>query len=325
MKEFASALWYTEPHRAEIRPAEAPMPSAGQVRVRALASGISRGTESLVSSGRVPPSEWARMRCPHQEGDFPFPVKYGYQMVGVVEDGPADRIGRTVFCLHPHQTRFTVAAEAVLPVPDDVPTARAVLAANMETAVNACWDAGPRPGDRIAVVGGGVVGCLVAWLCGRMPGASVTLVDVDERRAAIAATLGVAFAAPEHAPADCDLVFHASASAAGLGTAIACAGFEATVVELSWYGETPVTVPLGGAFHSRRLTILGSQVGSVSPARRARWTHRRRLELALSLLADDRLDALLSGETAFGSLPAELPALLARPGALCHRVTYPQP
>lgn len=323
MSDSASALWYVAPHRAEIRPAAAPAPAAGELHVRALTSGISRGTESLIWSGRVPDSERERMRGPHQEGDFPFPVKYGYQMVGVVEDGPAELAGRTVFCLHPHQTRFTIPASEALPVPDTVPPARAVLAANMETALNACWDAAPRPGDRIAVVGGGVVGCLVAWLCGRMPGTAVTLIDIDPGRAAVATALGIACADPDHAPAGCDLVFHASASAAGLSTAIGCAGFEATVVELSWYGEAPVAVPLGGAFHSQRLTILGSQVGSVAPARRARWPYRRRLELALSMLADERLDALLSGETPFDELPSALPALLDRPGALCHRVTYP--
>ena len=323
MSDSAAALWYVAPHRAEIRPAAAPSPGDGDCRVRAVTSGISRGTESLIWSGRVPEGERERMRGPHQEGDFPFPVKYGYQMVGVVEDGPAELVGRTVFCLHPHQTRFTVASVDALHVPDGVPPARAVLAANMETALNACWDAAPRPGDRIAVVGGGVVGCLVAWLCGRMPGTAVTLIDIDPGRAAIATALGIAGSDPEHAPEGCDLVFHTSASAAGLTTAIGCAGFEATVVELSWYGEGPVAVPLGGAFHSQRLTILGSQVGGVAPARRARWPYRRRLELALSLLADERLDVLLSGETPFDTLPTALPALLDRPGALCHRVTYP--
>lgn len=323
MKDSASALWYVAPHRAEIRPAAAPAPGAGQMRVRAITSGISRGTESLIWSGRVPDSERVRMRGPHQEGEFPFPVKYGYQMVGVVEDGPEEWTGRTIFCLHPHQTRFTLPAGDAVAVPDHVTPPRAVLAANMETALNACWDGAPRPGDRIAVVGGGVVGCLVAWLCGRMPGTAVTMVDTDPGRALVAEALGVAFATPAEAPEDCDLVVHASASAAGLVTAIGCAGFEATVVELSWYGDAPVAVPLGGAFHSRRLTILGSQVGSVAQARRARWPHRRRLELALSLLADERLDTLLSGETPFNSLPAALPALLGRPGALCHRVTYP--
>lgn len=321
----ARALWHTGPGRSEIRPAEAPRPADGEIRVRALHSGISRGTEALVFHGRVPESEAERMRCPFQEGGFPFPVKYGYAMVGVVEDGEDGRAGETVFCLHPHQTRFTLPGAAALPVPPGVPPGRAVLAANLETALNATWDAGPLPGDRIVVVGGGVVGALVAWLCGRLPGAAVTLVDRLDGRAALAERLGVGFARPEDAPGGADLVFHASASPAGLDTALSCAGFEATVVELSWYGTGTVAAPLGGAFHSQRLTLKGSQVGAIPAGRRGRWDFRRRLTLALSLLADDRLDALISGETTFSDVPAALPGLLGRPGALCHRITYPIP
>lgn len=318
------ALWYMEPGRAELRPAVAAAPGPDEVRVQALFGGISRGTESLIFHGRVPESEWQRMRAPFQEGAFPFPVKYGYATVGRVVDGPDDRLGQTVFCLYPHQTLFTLPAGAAVPLPAALPAGRAVLAANLETAVNATWDAPPSPGDRIAVIGGGVVGALVAWLCGRVPGTAVTLVDVRPERAALAAALGVGFALPPEAPEDCDLVFHSSATAAGLATALGCAGIEATVVELSWYGAGSTPVPLGGAFHSRRLTLKCSQVGALPADRRGRWDFRRRLGLALDLLAADaRLEVLIDGEIPFAALPDRLPELLDTPGALCRRIAYP--
>ena len=322
--ETAQALWYVAAGRAEIRPQAVAAPAAGEVRLRALHGALSRGTERLVLSGRVPASEFERMRAPHMGGVFPFPVKYGYATVGRVEEGPAELKGRAVFALYPHQTAFTLPADAVIPVPQAVPPARAVLAANMETALNAVWDAAPSPADRIAVVGAGVVGALVAWLCGRLPGAQVTLVDIDAARAALAATLGVGFAAPGAAPRDCDLVVHASGSAAGLATALDLAGNEATVLEMSWYGAGDVPAPLGGAFHSRRLRLVSSQVGQVAPSHRPRWTFRRRLAAALDLLADARLDALLAPAVAFADLPARLPRILAPDsGVLCQLIDYP--
>jgi threonine dehydrogenase-like Zn-dependent dehydrogenase len=289
-----------------------------------LRGGISRGTESLVLAGRVPPSEFERMRAPFMGGSFPFPVKYGYATVGRVEAGPADLRGRLVFALHPHQSIFNVPAGAIVPIPDGVPASRAVLAANMETALNGVWDAQPAAADRIAVVGAGVVGALVAWLCGKLPGARVTLIDIEPSRAELARALGVGFAAPGAAPADCDLVVHASGTAAGLTTALDLAGDEATVLDLSWYGADKIAVPLGGAFHSRRLRLVSSQVGRVAPSHRARWTLGRRLAAALDLLADARLDALLAPAIKFHDLPARLPDILsAQSGVLCHVVTYP--
>jgi len=317
----ARAFWITAAGRGEIRAEQLPAPRDGDALVRALYSGISRGTESLVLAGRVPPSEYARMRAPFQAGEFPAPVKYGYASVGRVEEGPATLRGRAVFCLYPHQTHYIVPASALHLLPEDVPPSRAVLAANLETALNGLWDAAPRLGDRIAVVGGGTVGCLVAWLAARMPGCAVELVDVAPERAAVAAKLGVRFASPAQAARDADCVIHASGSADGLVTALGLAGDEATVVELSWFGDRAVTLPLGAAFHPRRLTLKSSQVGSIPPAQRPRWSHRRRLELALALLAEPALDALISGECAFDALPAVLPALVEGT-ALCHRVRY---
>jgi len=310
----ALALWYTGPRECLLN--EVSLPEAGpeDCLITTLWSGVSRGTERLVFEGRVPACEHERMCAPFQEGSFPFPVKYGYSAVGRVDDGPAEMRGRNVFCLHPHQDRFVVPRDSLIAVPDAVPARRAILAANMETALNAHWDAGSGPADRIVVVGGGVLGLLVAWLAARLPGAEVTLIDIEPGRAALAAALGFAFALPEAAPQEADLVFHTSATPSGLATAIAAAGPEARIVELSWYGEGTVPAALGGAFHARRLQLISSQVAMVASSRRARWSHARRSEAAMALLADDRLDALISEEIAFGDAPRRIPELLA-PGA----------
>jgi threonine dehydrogenase-like Zn-dependent dehydrogenase len=319
------AFWLEAPGRGAIREVELAAPGDGEVLVRTLRSGVSRGTETLVFRGGVPASQRAVMRAPFQEGDFPAPVKYGYLNVGVVEAGPAHLRGRTVFCLYPHQTRYVVPASAVTVVPDGVPADRAVLAGTVETAVNAAWDAAPLVGDRIAVVGAGMVGCSVAAVLARLPGARVQLVDRQPGRAAVAAALGVGFATPGEAAGDCDLVVHASATAAGLTRSLQLLAAEGTVVELSWYGDRRVELPLGEHFHSRRLTVRSSQVGTVSPAQRGRRGYAERLAVALALLADPAFDALITGASPFDELPGLLPRLAGGdPAALCHLVTYPE-
>jgi threonine dehydrogenase-like Zn-dependent dehydrogenase len=319
----ALAFWLREPGVGEIRPAPLCEPGPDDVLVRTLHSGVSRGTEALVFRGGVPASQYAAMRAPFQEGDFPGPVKYGYLSVGVVEHGPAELRGRTVFCLYPHQTAYVVPARAVSVVPDDVPPERAVLAGTVETAVNALWDAAPLLGDRITVVGAGMVGCCVARLLARFPGVHVTLVDVDGARADVAAALGVEFALPADAADGRDLVVHTSATSAGLQQSLELLAPEGTVIELCWYGDAEVRLSLGGAFDSGRLVIRASQVGTVSAARRGRRTAGDRLGLALDLLRDPAFDELITGTSRFDELPAVM-ARLANGDlpALCHTVTY---
>ncbi|MFJ3231769.1 zinc-binding alcohol dehydrogenase [Streptomyces sp. NPDC086787] len=323
MNRPARAFWLRSPGHGEIRDVDLAAPAEGEVLVRSVCSGVSRGTETLVFRGGVPAGQHDVMRAPFQEGDFPGPVKYGYLSVGIVEEGPAALVGRTVFCLYPHQTRYVVPASAVTVVPDGVPAERAILAGTVETAVNALWDAAPLVGDRIAVVGGGMVGCSVAALLARFPGVRLQLVDADPARARTAEALGVGFATPENALGDCDLVIHASATEQGLTRSLELLRPEGTVVELSWYGDRRVSLPLGENFHSRRLTIRSSQVGTVSPAGRTGRTYADRLALALDLLADPALDALITGESTFEQLPEVMPRLASGEiPALCHRVTY---
>jgi threonine dehydrogenase-like Zn-dependent dehydrogenase len=312
----ATALWCIAPRKVALRPAQL----GDGVGVETLFTAISRGTERLVFEGRVPPSEAQSMRAPAQEGAFPFPVKYGYCAVGRVTEG--DMRGQTVFALHPHQTRFRMDRAMLTPLPEGLPPERAVLGANMETALNILWDSGAAPGDRIAVIGAGVLGALAGYLAARLPGADVTLVDTAPARAPLAQALGCAFAAPDRAPRDCDVVIHATATASGLASAIECAGAGATIVEASWHGEGQTPVPLGGAFHSRRLRLVSSQVGQLPASRTPRWTHARRMAKALELLCDPVLDALISGETAFDDLPSDYARILADPDTLCHRIRY---
>ncbi|TDD75775.1 zinc-binding alcohol dehydrogenase [Actinomadura darangshiensis] len=323
MERDARAFWIPSPGKGEIRDLVLPEPGPGEVLVRTLFSGVSRGTEAIVFRGGVPPNQHAIMRAPFQDGTFPGPVKYGYLNVGEVEHGPPELLGRTVFCLYPHQTRYVVPAGAVSVVPDDVPPSRAILAGTVETAVNALWDAAPLVGDRIAVVGAGMVGCSVAGVLAGFPGSRVQLVDTDPSRAGAARALGVEFAHPDQAEGGCDLVIHASATEAGLARSLELLAPEGEVVELSWYGDRRVNVPLGEFFHSRRLTVRASQVGAVPPARRSSRSFADRLALALRLLADPAFDTLITGESPFAELPRVMPRLTSGElPALCHRIVH---
>jgi NADPH:quinone reductase-like Zn-dependent oxidoreductase len=319
----AQAFWLRAPGCGEIRPVTLSQPGHDEVMVHTLRSGVSRGTETLVFRGGVPPGQYSAMRAPYQEGDLPGPVKYGYLNVGVVEQGPPELRGRTVFCLYPHQTAYVVPAGAVAVVPEGIPPARAVLAGTVETAVNALWDAGPLLGDRVTVVGAGMVGCCVARLLSRFPAADVALVDIDVGRADVAAALGVDFALPADAADGRDLVVHASATSAGLQRSLELLAPEASVIDLSWYGDTEVRLSLGGAFHARRLGIRASQVSTLSPAHSGRRTTADRLALALDLLRDPAFDALLTGQSSFNELPDVMARLAAGTlSALCHTITY---
>jgi 2-desacetyl-2-hydroxyethyl bacteriochlorophyllide A dehydrogenase len=321
--ETARAFWISKPGFGELRPESLVAPGPDEVEIETCYSGISRGTEALVFNGKVPVSEFKRMRAPFQEGEFPAPVKYGYASVGKVLAGSHELLGRQVFCLYPHQTHYVVPATAVTVVPDSVPAARAVLAANLQTAVNGVWDAAPRAGDRIAVVGAGTIGCMVAWLAAGQRGTEVELVDIDPGKAAIARALGVSFVDPDRARREADLVIDASGSGEGLQLALELGGFEARIVELSWFGRDSVELPLGEAFHSKRLQIVSSQVAHLPSDQRGRWNHRRRSALVMRLLEDATLDALISGESRFDELPDVMRRLAeSGDGSLCHRITY---
>ncbi len=319
----ARAFWAKPPGPGVIRSARLQPPGESEILVETLYSAISRGTESLVHQGRVPENQYEAMKAPFQDGAFPGPVKYGYMNVGRVVSGPDALVSRNVFCLFPHQTAYVVPEQVAVTVPDELPPARAVLAANMETALNAVGDGHIDPSHRVAVVGAGVVGCLTAYLVSRITGASVELIDVDAHKGALADALELKFSVADAAEGEFDRIYHASGSEAGLHTALSLAAFEAEIIELSWFGDNVVGLPLGEHFHSRRLTIRSSQVGHLAPAFRNIWTLRDRLAHALGLLADPALDALITGESRFDELPDVMASLISKPnGVMCHRIAY---
>ena len=317
-----TAYWTVGPRRGELR--REPAVSAGhdEVLVRAVCSGISRGTELLVHAGEVPSEVAKQMRAPFQLGEFPWPVKYGYLSVGVVEAGPSALRGERVFCLHPHQDHYVVPASAVTLVPEDVPNDRAVLAGAVETAINALWDAAPRLGDRVAVIGAGMIGGIVAQLLTDFPLGRLQLVDINPARAGLARALGLPLVAPQDAGDDCDLVFHCSASEAGLSRGLELLGTEGELIELSWYGNRQPRVPLGATFHARRLAIRASQVGAVAAARRGRRTTADRLALAFRLLEDPVFDHFLTGHAPFAELPETMEQLFVSRDDLCQVIEY---
>lgn len=324
MTEYtAHAFWTLGQGQGECRQETLASPQPGQVVVQALYSGVSRGTETLIFRGQVPVSEYQRMRAPFQSGNFPGPVKYGYANVGRVVAGDADWLGKTVFCLYPHQSHYVVPTASLTPVPEHIPAKRAILAANAETALNGLWDAPPRVGDRISIVGGGVVGLLLTYLCAQIPGTDVELIDINPERAQLAAHLGARFAQPEQAQTERDLVFHVSGAPAGLNTALLLAGQEARIVEMSWFGQQSVTLPLGGNFHAKRLQLISSQVGTISLHQQPRRTYAQRMAQAIDLLHDARLDALINAECELAALPQQMATLSLQPDSvLCLRVLY---
>lgn len=320
----ARAYWTTGPRQGRILTTTLHDPGDGEVLVRTLHSGISRGTELLVHRHQVPAEIAGAMRAPHQDGELPDAVKYGYLNVGIVEAGPGELLGRRVFCLFPHQDRYVVDAADVTVLPEDVPSRRAVLAGTVETAVNAVWDSGVTLGDRVAVVGAGMVGLGVALLLKRFPLQRLQVIDVDTTRGSLADSLGLEFRCPSEADGDADVVVHTSATADGLATGLGLLGAEGELIELSWYGTRSPEVPLGADFHARRLTIRASQVSRIAPARAARRGFPDRMAIALESLRDDAFDALLSPAVDFADLPTVMQDLDAGRGSpLCTLVNYP--
>jgi threonine dehydrogenase-like Zn-dependent dehydrogenase len=307
----ARALWIEAAGRAVLREETLPAPRDGWCRVEALYSAVSPGTERLVASGRVPAEVAEIMRCPYMEGAFPFPVKYGYSLVGRVTDGPL--AGKIVHLLHPHQERMQVRVSDLRVVPGDVPPERATLAANLETAVTALWDGRVTAGERVLVIGFGIVGSLVARLVSAIPGVELDVVERDPAKRALASTLG--FTARETPRDDYDVAFGASGSAAEVQLAIDAVGNEGRVIELSWLGLQSAAILLGGSFHSGRKQLIASQVSQIPPSLRGRWDYARRTQLVFSLLRDPVFDQHITRQVAFEELPDFIADLCATPSA----------
>ena len=330
IREQARRLVYPGPFRAQIVPVQLASLKKGHVLVKAVFGGISRGTESLVFQGKVPQSEWANMRCLHQDGEFEFPVSYGYSLVGsVVETANASgrlRVGDRVFVMHPHQNEIVVEEHYCNVLPAGLPDERAVLSANAETALNAIWDAGLTRGDTVAVFGAGVLGLLIAVIAAKRIDSQIVVIDrLDDRRETVE-RLGLRFLGPSDEieyRENFDCIFNTTASGEALQNAINLANFEGRIMEVSWYGNKPVELCLGGRFHSQRLSIISTQVGSVSKQMRPDVSPADRMQLAMAELLDARFDYLLEPPIAFKKLPEAIAGILGEnKNALCQLISY---
>jgi 2-desacetyl-2-hydroxyethyl bacteriochlorophyllide A dehydrogenase len=310
-------LWFTAPGAVELREGLPAQLATGQVRVRALASGISQGTELLLWRGEGPEPFDPSLDAASAPT---YPRRYGYAWVGeIVETCAVDRrVGERVFALLAHGDEHCVVASAARRLPPELPAERATLAANLETAVNVVWDAGIGLGDDVLVVGGGVVGLLAGQLARRAGASRVRLVEPLAARRLVAETLGFdAALSPEQligaAEAEADVVIEATGRPECLDLAIAQARSEGVVAVASFYGQRVAPVSLGVAFHRRRLTLRASQVSHLPPSRAGRWSFDRRFELVCELLRDPRLDALLERPIAIADAAAVYARLAAAP------------
>ena len=307
---MTASVWFPRAREVEIRDETVGRPGPGEVRIHAIASGLSHGTEMLVFRGEVPTD--LALDLPTLAGSYAFPIKFGYASVGrVVETGagvtelaPGDH----VFVHHPHQQEYVVRAAAAVRLPKRLPPELGVFLANCETALNVVLDAHPYLGDEVAVFGQGVVGLLVTQLMERA-GAAVTAVEPIAVRRELALRGGAEDAVtPEAAAAriatrtngrGADVVIEASGNGGALQLAIDAAAFQASVVVCSWYGSKPVSLDLGSRFHRQRLRLVSSQVSRLDPALAPRWDRQRRLDTALALLEELVLGPLISHRIPF--------------------------
>jgi len=299
----ARALWFKAYDHAEILKERLPLLKPGWCKLQTFFSAISPGTERLVYSGDVPENLRQEMKCPYMGGEFPFPVKYGYSLIGKITEGPKQSIGKIVHVLHPHQDQCIVHMEDTFPIPPRVPPPRGTLASNLETAVNAIWDSNVTIGERALLIGFGIVGSLVARLLSFIPGVQLQVVDTNPSKITLAEKMGFEACNPEKVSGNFDLAFHASGSSDGLQLAIDKVGCEGRIIELSWYGTDKVSLSLGGTFHSQRKTIHSSQVSTVSPRQRPRWDRRRRKSLVFKLLERPEFDSHITHSVPFTKLP----------------------
>jgi 2-desacetyl-2-hydroxyethyl bacteriochlorophyllide A dehydrogenase len=308
-RSVAAAVWFPRARVVELRTETLPEPGPDEVRVRAVLSAISQGTEMLVYRGEV--DAGLALDLPTLAGGYGFPLKYGYASVGravaVGRDVRAVSEGDLVFALHPHQDEYVLSESLVRHLPDRTTPEQGVFVANLETAINVVLDAKPRLGEVVAVFGQGVVGLLITQLL-RRSGARVVAVEPSALRRSFAERCGAELAiTPQDGTVlrrltrgrGADLAIDASGSPSALQEAIDSVALEGTVVVCSWYGEKPVPLDLGGLFHRRRVRLVSSQVGRIDPSLAPRWDRERRLELATSLLGELVLADLITHRIPF--------------------------
>ena len=310
-EQTSLSVWFPSAREVELRSETVPDVGPEEVRLEAIASAISHGTEMLVYRGQVP--DGLDLDLPTLRGSFNFPIKYGYASVGrVVEAGARVTClarGDAAFVHHPHQSTYVVPATMPVRLAGDLDPTLGVFLANVETATNVVVDAAPRLGERVAVFGQGVVGLLITQLLRRTGVSQIIVVEPVARRRELACDVGADVALGAHSAAEAirdltdglgvDLAIEASGSPAALDPALDALAFGGTCVVCSWYGTKPVELKLGGAFYRRRLRIVSSQVSTIDAGLQPRWTHQRRLSLARDLLPNLKLSSLISHRIPF--------------------------
>lgn len=303
------SLWFTGVRQQEIRSEPLPTPGPGQLGVTTLLSAISAGTELLLYRGQMPAEMSADASIEALSGTLAFPLKYGYSAVGLVTS-LGDRVdaawlGQRVFAFNPHETGFVISAENAISISEHIESDAAVLLPNMETALSFAMDGAPIIGERVLVLGQGIVGLLTTHLLAQMPLASLTAVDKLAIRRNIALEIGATqtFGIDQPLESDSyDLVYELSGNPAALNTAIDAVAFGGRIVVGSWYGTKRASLDLGGAFHRKHVQIISSQVSTLAPRWQGRWTKARRMQTALQLLPGVNLNLLITQRTPFDSV-----------------------
>jgi threonine dehydrogenase-like Zn-dependent dehydrogenase len=298
------ALWHRSASESEIITGDIRKEEGKELLVESFFSLVSIGTERTVALGMVPPEIREQMKVPYMEGSFSFPCKYGYSLVGKIIRGPAGLKNRFVHLMHPHQDMAWVHPSSVFPLPDGIPPRRAVLAGNMETAVNALWDSEISVGDSVLIAGFGIVGALIALLASCIPGVAIVVLETNEKRRSLAAKLGFdLFENFRTGNTPFDAALNTTGDENALQICIDNTGFESQVTEVSFYGTKAVSVRMGGNFHISRKRIAVSQVSNLPLKKLARWDHLRRKQLVYNLLKDNRFDCLVENAVPFHDAP----------------------
>lgn len=298
----ASQLWFTAPFSVEVREVTLPAPAADEVVVRTRYSAVSAGTELLLYRGQMPGSMSLDATLSSLQQSSGYPLQYGYACVGEVQqtgrDVDPDWQGRQVFSFQPHASHFLATTDQLIAVPDDLSAQAAVFLPNMETAVNLVQDGQPLIGERVVVLGQGIVGLLLSGLLARFPLADLAAVEGQPDRQDLARTFGVKDVySPDEATravasssdgypamADADLIYEVSGQPEALNLAIALSGFASRIVIGSWYGSKRVPIDLGGKAHRNRLQLITSQVSTLAPGLSGRWDKQRRYHLAWDMI-----------------------------------------
>ena len=290
------------------------------VLVKTLYSGISKGTENLVARGKIHKSQFKIMRCPFQDGNFSFPIKYGYINIGEIIDGPISLTGKKIFTLFPHQTVFEISTKNINLIKNKN-AKKYLLTANMETAVNIFWDSQAKKNDRILIVGLGSVGLLTAYFFKLKGYKNLYVSDVNLSKKSIAKKLNLNFIHYNKIN-NLDCIINTTSNYDVLNNSFTKLNLDGKIIEASWYGEKVGKLNLGNEFHSKRLRIISSQVSNIPLHMQKKHNYRSRLKIAINALNDDKLLLLINSVSKFENLEKNYISILKDKNIIIHAIKY---